>query len=258
LDNDIKFMAGLTTEEMKLSSGHRELLAVLKTLVMVHSTPGKREPTNVYWITDSENLVSFLSKGSAKINIQRDVFKVWKLARDLEWYIKPIHLLRDDPRIQEADEGSKTVDSDNWSVDDQSFERFNAGIGFTIDLFADTKNAKCDRFYSNFFCEGTMGVDAMAHDWTGETAWVCPPTHLIVKVIRKMCRTKMRALLVFPDWPTAEFWNEVFEREDQIREQFVKFEKWRPFVRNNALDQKSIFSGFTSFEFVAVFFSNLT
>jgi len=87
LDTKIKFMAGLTQEEMRFSSGHRELLAVLKTLQMVHATVRDPKPTTVFWITDSENLAAFLKKGSSKAHIQKDVFKVWLLARELDWYL---------------------------------------------------------------------------------------------------------------------------------------------------------------------------
>jgi hypothetical protein len=54
-----------------------------------------------------------------------------------------------DPRIQLADEGLKICDTDNWSVDCETFKRLNKSFQFTIDLFATNKNSKCERFYSN-------------------------------------------------------------------------------------------------------------
>jgi hypothetical protein len=86
----------------------------------------RAEPTNVYWLTDSENLVKFLTKGSGKPQIQQDIFKVMLFCQRLSIRIIPIHLRRDDPRIQVADEGSKNPDTDDWQVDFPTFQKINA------------------------------------------------------------------------------------------------------------------------------------
>ena len=57
--------------------------------------------------------------------------------------IIPIHLLRDDPRIKIADDGSKTVDTDDWQIDDETFQRNKDKYNFTIDLFVSDRNSKC-------------------------------------------------------------------------------------------------------------------
>jgi hypothetical protein len=118
-DEEFYFREKLTKEEKKLSSGHRELLTVKKTLEHAAvKKMGSSQTTSVYWLTDSENLTSFLNKGSGKIYIQADVFKTLQLARKLNFQIEQIHLLRDDPRIQQADEGTrqKTQITGRWTI----------------------------------------------------------------------------------------------------------------------------------------------
>ena len=63
----------------------------------------------IYWVTDSENVVSFLRKGSKKPEVQAILFEVVKMASRLDINIEPIHLLREDPRIKDADEGSRRL-----------------------------------------------------------------------------------------------------------------------------------------------------
>ena len=63
----------------------------------------------------------------------------------------PIYLLRDDPRIKVTDDGSKTTDTDDCQVDDETFQKINKTYRFTIDLFTSDHNNKCQKFFSNFF-----------------------------------------------------------------------------------------------------------
>ena len=61
--------------ERNYSSGHRELLSVLK-MIKKHEEWFKNNPGLVYWATDSQNVVAFLNRGSRKIYIQQDIFKL--------------------------------------------------------------------------------------------------------------------------------------------------------------------------------------
>lgn len=71
------FRGILNEDERMLSSGHRELLAVARTLeYYVHTGKIANKATNIYWLTDSQNLVTFLTKGSGKSHTQKDVFQI--------------------------------------------------------------------------------------------------------------------------------------------------------------------------------------
>jgi len=65
-EGDICFT--LTEGEERTSSGERELLAMLKSLRHFKEVLGLMN-TNFIWATDSENLVSFITKGSPKPHI---------------------------------------------------------------------------------------------------------------------------------------------------------------------------------------------
>ena len=217
------FIGKLDQKEMGLSSGHRELLAVKMALKARQDTTGPwAERTNIFWLTDSENMVVFLNKGSPKKHIQQVVLEIMKLSKELRIVLLPIHLRREDPRIKMADAGSRVRDSDDWSLDAISFQNIEDQFGpFTVDLFADSSNAKTQKFYSNFLCPQTSGVNAFSLSWDGENAWICPPVASIVKVVRKIRFSKLTAVLVIPAWKSADFWPLIFPRQ-QEHPTFVK------------------------------------
>lgn len=245
----------LTAEQRGLSSGHRELLAVRQTLEFyTRSWVTSKQPINIYWLTDSKNLVRFLSKGSGKKQIQAEIFQVMLLCQKLNIRIIPIHLLRDDPRIKIADNGSKQQDTDDWQVDHATFQLLNKETQFTIDLFADNHNTRCKRFYSNFYCSGTSGIDAFCHSWNNEVAWICPPIKEINRTIKKIRESKLSGILFVPEWQTADYWFEIFDKKSCLKWPFISCSKQVPFLVQKELNYRSPFSGRAKFNFLAIYF----
>lgn len=251
------FRGILNEDERMLSSGHRELLAVAKTMEYYEQTGTfTTKATNIYWLTDSQNLVTFLTKGSGKRHIQKDVFQIMIRCKRLNTRIIPIHLLRDDPRIKIADDGSKTTDTDNWQVDDQTFQRNRTRFKFTIDLFASDQNSKCQRFYSNFFCPGTSGIDAFSHSWDDEVAWICPPIQEIIRIVRRLKTSRTTGILFVPKWKTADYWVEIFNNEGRLLWPFNYMETCRPFIIQGTYNPHSPIAGKTKFEFLQLCFDS--
>jgi len=251
------FRGILNEDERMLSSGHRELLAVAKTMEYYEQTGTfTTKATNIYWLTDSQNLVTFLTKGSGKRHIQKDVFQIMIRCKRLNTRITPIHLLRDDPRIKIADDGSKTTDTDNWQVDDQTFQRNRTKFKFTIDLFASNRNSKCQRFYSNFFYPGTSGIDAFSHSWDDEVAWICPPIQEIIRIVRRLKTSRTTGILFVPKWKTADYWVEIFNNEGRLLWPFNYMETCRPFIIQGTYNPHSPFAGKTKFEFLQLCFDS--
>ena len=57
--------------------------------------------------------------------------------------------------------------TDNWETPQDIFDRFNNVFHFTLDPCADSKNAKCDLYF-------TKEDDGLAHEWYGKV-WLNPP-----------------------------------------------------------------------------------
>ena len=250
------FIGQLTPEQSQLSSGHRELLAVFMALkASLDSGRVWSALTNIFWLTDSQNMVSFLNKGSTKPDIQTTVLEIMALTLALNIRIVPIHLRREDPRIQMADAGSRVRDSDDWSLDDFSCFQLNKSHGpFTLDPFADSSNAKTKRFFSDFLCPNTSGVNAFAHSWNGEHVWLCPPVSKIIQTLRKIALSNLTGILIVPAWETSNFWPLLFP--DHSQPTFIQSVK--KIYPNIIQNQRALspLSGKTPFAFLVVTIQN--
>jgi hypothetical protein len=205
------FFHPLTEEEKLFSSSQRELLAFQRVVDARGELLSSRGPITIFWLTDNSNVCKFLSKGSGRSYLMRQIFTLFKSARVLELDIRPIWVSWDNPLLQKADGLSKSIDTDNWSVCQGDYDYLFSRFGpFTLDAFATAENAKVERFFCYTFEKGCSGVDAFAFDWQGELAYVAPPVSLVVRCIRKIAVSRMTGLLLIPLWRSARFWSFAF------------------------------------------------
>jgi len=178
------------------------------------------------------------------------------MTKELKIRIIPIHLLRSDPRIQEADEGSKFPDSDDWSIDEDTFQKLQSYVGkFTVDVFADNENKRVGQFFSNFWCPGTSAVDAFTVSWDQHVLWICPPVKLIIPAIQKIALSRSKGILIIPKWSTAQFWPWVYPDGKSLSADFVHAQEIRPKIKQNS-GAMTVVRGITAFSFLAVYFDN--
>ena len=249
---DLYLQAVLSSEERTLSSGHRELLTVKYVLEKKTEVFKALSSNTILWLTDSTNMVAFLSKGSTKQAIMTDILHTFKAARELNLRIIPVQVSRADYRLQEADHGSRFFDPDDWAIDKPSYNRITRGWSISIDLFSHYSNKKCDRFYSYGRAPHTSGVDAFSHSWRNETAWICPPTALVIPTLKKIGASNMKAILLVPAWPTASYWSFLFPDGRFAQEMILSAELVQPFIIRGGHCQNKLLQGRTSFPFLAV------
>jgi hypothetical protein len=243
-------------EERGFSSGHRELLAIKKSLA--HWAANERiamSKRKIYWATDSTNVVSFLEKGSSKRHVQSEVFEITNRLLELESDIIPVHLCREDIRIQEADELSKTKDSDDWSIDETSFQRIKERFRLTTDVFSNENNARLPIFFTELYSERSAGTNSFAQKW--ETGlWLCPPIKLLVQTAREIRRRKnCKGVLTVPDWPTSHFYGAFFRSNKEPREPFVIVDAISPYIYQNQ-GAKGALNGRVSFKMFILYFNH--
>ncbi len=241
-------------KESNSSSGERELLAILR---FFQDTEASRnlKGSNVMWLTDSENVVSFITKGSPKAHIQEKVFEILSITSALDCVVSPVHLFREDERIKEADLLSKSKNSDNWSIDYLSFKKFDEDFNFELDLFADQNNARTKNFVSEFYHPNAIAVDAFTIPWLG-MCWICPPTSLICRVVRRIKTSKCQGLLIIPDWPASDFYCEIFEKAE-LKPPFKFLQVFKPYIFQNEEARNTPLFGKTAFKFFAIYFDTL-
>ena len=106
-----------------------------------------------------------------------------------------------------CDELGKEVELQDFQLDPAVFDMVTSRLGLVdVDQFADAGNAQLPKFRSRWFCDGTMGVDALAHSWKGERSWVFPPFEMIARTIYHMQLCGARGILVVPDDASQAWW----------------------------------------------------
>jgi len=247
----------LSDLEAGCSSGERELLAVLKCLRHFYvSNPASVEGLNFIWATDSENLVSFINKGSPRWYLQRKIFEIYLLCKKLKCTIEPLHLLREDDRIKQLDDLSKYRDSDNWSIDDRSFTALHNEFHFETDVFADANNARVKRFLTKNFELGAYAVDAFSNPWPG-MCWLCPPTSLLKRVAKRIRQSRCKGILLLPVWPASDFYIDFFGKNNSVKDPFVFIRYVNPYIFQNENARCTTLFGVTLFKFAVLYFNTI-
>ena len=188
--------------EKETSSTNRELLAVKRVLV---SFGQELAGNTITLYTDNSNVVQIINNGSTKQHLQAIELDIYNHCVKTSLILKTKWIPRE--FNQTADALSKMKDSDDWSIDAETFEYIQSQFGvLTIDRFADNLNTKTKKFNSRYYCPGTLQVDAFATNWAGEFNWLSPPVKLIGKVIRHMENSKAKGALFVPEWRSSYFW----------------------------------------------------
>jgi len=254
-DKEMSVAFTLNTWERLQSSGYRELLCIQKALLhWKHENLVKKHM--IYWCTDSQNVLSFLAKGSSKQHIQKLVFEICQLAHAMQLQIEPVHLFRDDIRIQDCDDLSKYKDSDDWSVDEASFQWFKHAFPLELDGFANSCNTRLDKFYSEFYEQGTSGVNIFAQKWNA-FMWLCPPIACLPKLAFELRSRPCNCILTFPVWTTAGYFNLFFDSDiTKPKEPFSVVRIYQPYVYQNQGAKSALF-GKVQFDFVALLCNTL-
>jgi hypothetical protein len=241
---NFQFTQALLPHEMAESSTHREMSAVLKTLMCCQKQLGMASTTTLWWLTDSENVARIFRRGSRDLSLMRLALQVLEMALRLNLDLNPIWVSRTDPRLQKADAMTKQVNTDDWSIHPEAFSTLQSWFGkFTVDLFASADNFKVSKFYFYTFSADSTGVDAFSMSWEGERAYCAPPIVLILRTIRKIELTKMTGVQLIPLWPGARFWLHAFPDGRHLGGVFKSFKQLKAKTMSWGMSLKDAFAG---------------
>ena len=236
-----------TEREKATSSTHRELLAVEQVLV---SLIKHLRHECVLWYTDNWNVSRILQVGSSKNDLQELALKIFALCVRNDIRILPCWIPREEN--QTADELSKHRDTDDWGIDNETFQYIQSRFGrFDIDRFADSRNTKVPRFDSRYHCVGCETINTFTASWSDTFNWLCPPIALIAATLKhaKLCQGK--GVLMIPEWPSAYFWPLLTENGTHFQHFVKDVLVLDPFYINNS-ESSSVFNGFVDFRSLAL------
>ena len=94
---------------------------------------------------------------------------------------------------------------------------------FTIDRFANQKNAKTPRYNALFWNPQCEAVDAFIQDWSNETNWVVPPVYLVTKALRHAKACRAAGVVIAPLWESAPFWPLIRKTNGTLRKFIIDY-----------------------------------
>ena len=235
-----------TPDQIGTSSTNRELLAIRNCLQsFAHLI--RHEAIEIR--TDSQNAARIVQKGSRLTHLQDIAVEIFQICTQHDILLHPIWIPRE--QNQYADHLSKLTDTDDWSIDGETFSYLCQEFGQPeFDRFADDNNHKVPRFNSRFHCPNTSGVNAFTQDWSDvELNWLCPPVKFICSTLHHARLCKAKGILLVPQWPSSHFWTLI--HNGRAFEHFVKsYRIIDPFYTSTA--ESCQFKGFLSFHAIAL------
>ena len=181
---------------------------VMETII-AHKSPQLQGGLLVY-TGDNQGAIACLKKMMGKGKILAALKRVYEVAAAHEVALEFIWKPRESAEIRHADTLSRYIDTSDFALSQQIFQRLGRRWGFpTADIFAGEthKFHKHSKYYTLHYTPKTSGVDAMLQDWSGLTnsagrmlLWVFPPFHLVGAVIRKLLLHQTNAILLVPAW----------------------------------------------------------
>lgn len=201
-----------------LSSTERELYGLLFAL---RTWGSKLERRKVRCNCDNQAAILIARKGSAKQSLHGLALSLYQISK--RFHIEIVYFWIPRELNEVADELSREIDFDDWSIKDSLFRMCEDRWGrCSIDGFAAEDNTKCDRFFSKCPCPNTSGVDffeALDDATSVKTLWLVPPPNLVRKCVALGKAYKIRAIIGMPDWPAHSSSAALKEGE-----------RWKPFV----------------------------
>lgn len=235
---------------MGTSSTAREMFAVLLGLKAFRRNLFGEE---VAWHCDNQAAVAIMTKGSTKKNLQEIAQEIWNFCADASIHAEFFWVARE--FNVEADEASRIIDLDDWSVTDEVFSELEDAWGTcTIDTFASSVSSKCEKFISRAYDPSAVSFNAFASQslpwWTNEFAWWVPPPYLIARTVIWAKKNHSKGILGFPMWASHLFFGELREKGKWISEikKITIFPAGSPILKGNS--QSYTFKDpFLSFDF---------
>ena len=234
--------------EIPTSSTFRELLAVKYIL---HAFKKHLKNQCVQWFSDNMNVSRIINSGSTTAHLQTLAIEIYNACIINNIILFPAWVPRGQNKF--SDHISKEVDTDNWGIDNETFEHIQNNYGeFEVDRFADDINKKVNNFNSKYHCPNSTAVNAFTCDWKDKFNWLCPPVYLIGKTLRylELCREK--GVLFFPIWKSAYYWP-MITNDGHTFKPFIKhYLLLDPYFIYHANRFFSVFQGFAKFYSMAL------
>ena len=241
-----------SAEEQSLSSTERELISLYDFYVRNLS---ELRGLSVIHYTDNFNLERLFVYGSRRSRLHTLLFSIFVSlkAHDVNLVVK--WLPRENPVMVVADYFSRNLDVTDYSLSFACFHAFSEAWGpFSLDAFANDRNAVVKRFFSKLYSERAAGMDGLVQNWDGEHLWLFPPVSLVVPAIRKLCASsEATGVLICPLWRASSFFSVVLPDGRHFANFVKSFQLFSPNYFSHPSVKSKMFRGVKTWDTLALF-----
>ena len=183
----------------------KELLAVERCL---QEEKEKLQGVFVLVRVDARTSLAYINKGKGSSEFLSQVMRrIFELC--LQWSVSLVaeHIAGERMIATSVDSMSRVSE---FALAPKRFRELNQAVGFgcaggcrgyTLDLFAVKKSAKCQRFCSRGAVDGAVGDARTFRLLETENVWACPPLGMLPEAVMMLVEAGVQATVVVPVWP---------------------------------------------------------
>jgi hypothetical protein len=173
------------------------LLSSFEHFLSGYTVVARGDALNVFFL--------FYRGGSKAEHLQEICLWLFWFCHDRKIELVPEWIPRE--RNQLADYLSKVHEVDDFGLQPSMFDFVLHEFGpLDVDRFASAHNALLPVFFSEFWCEGSSGVNAFTVSWHGTFSYCFPPPRLVARTLQHARESRARIVLVVLDWKGQPWW----------------------------------------------------
>lgn len=200
-------------EESSLHINHLELLAAFHGL---KSFANHYKSGEILLKIDNSTAIAYINKmgGIRFPGLSKLAADIWSWCEERRLWVFATYIPSRDNT--EADMASRVEKIDiEWVLSPTAFNTITRQFGYPdIDLFASSRNTKCEAFCSWHKDPHAVCIDAFSLDWGSLHFYAFPPFSLILKTLKKIQNDQACGVVVVPDWcaqPWYPLWLSLLE-----------------------------------------------
>lgn len=199
-----------------------DVLEIRAVLHALRTLPFSWKNSRILLRIDNQVAVSYINNGGGKVKrLNSEARKIWEFLEPLGATMVAQYIpSRDnaaDPisRLLSISDAHK-LDAE-WQLIPIIFNQLCTDLGVfpEIDWFASRENAQLSRFVSRFYQEGAWQCDAFECEWNSHIGLFFPPFCLLPRVVQRIVREGVKAILIHPCWPSNIWWPDIINNRNR-------------------------------------------
>jgi hypothetical protein len=202
---------GVWTEQTPQTSNFREMTAVLRTMQHFFNLQLIQPDSTILLRSDNTTTIYDINKFRAARTLIAPLKEIMNFVWERKIHLQAEHI----PGIENvtADKLSRMERSGDYELNQEVLDSALQEMGekIDIDLFANTRNKKCQRYVTVSRRAGAAARDAFSMEWKPFCPLIHPPIPLILRCLQKIQQEGGKGIVILPAWK-GQVWANLLHR----------------------------------------------